>query len=255
MRRIFAFLALAVLLASCNGAVVPGATPTLPVGAPSPGPEPTPGGDQATISFAAWDYERSVYEPLAEKFNQENPGITVVIISLDDFMNVDPAAAGGTPDSQMAMLRRIVSGADTSYAFAITPEALGTPLLLDLAPQMDADATFNREDFYPGALERWSKGGGIYALPRSFYVQTLTYNKDLFQVAGLSDPEPGWSWSDLLAAAEQVQQTIGSSGYGYLDTSGGMLPALAMLKQRGIDLLTLSPSEVQLTDPAYNETL
>ena len=52
-------------------------------------PPPTPGeSGPVTISYAVWDYEQQIYEPLAKKFTAEHPNITVALVSLDDMMNV-----------------------------------------------------------------------------------------------------------------------------------------------------------------------
>lgn len=236
MRRLISLILLVTLLAACSGSGnQPGVPSPVPTGV---APNPTPAGsDQVTITFAAWDYERAIYEPLTEKFTAENPNINVVLVPLDDLMSPIDAGPGGAPESATSALRRIVSGADTAPSFSIVPEAIGTPLLLDLKPLMDADATFKRDDFYPGALERWSTDGGTWMLPRYFYIQTLNYNKDLFQLANLPAPEAGWTWDDLLAAAEQIKLAGGRDTYGFLDTSGGTLPLVAVLEKEGVNLL------------------
>lgn len=243
MRRLLCLLTLAGLLAACGGG--PGATPTA---APQPGATSGPTGeDGATISFAVWDYERPIYEPLADAFMAEHPGITVVLVPLDDIMN-NPAAQG--MESSTSMLRRVVSAADTAPAIGVTPEAYGTPLLLDLAPLMDADPGFKRDDFFPGAIERWSAKGGAWALPRTFYLQVLSYNRDMFALANVPEPQAGWTWEELLAAAEQVAASAGGVGetYGYMDNSGGFQPLLAMLKAQGLDLAATPSAELRLDD-------
>lgn len=249
MRRLLSLLVLAGLLASCSGPAAPQPSP----GAPQPGSTPGASGDTATISFAVWDYERPAYEPLAERFMSEHPGINVVLVSLDDIMS-DPRAQG--PESSTALLRRVVSAADTAPAIGMTTEAFGSPLLLDLRPLMEADPNFRREEFYPGALERWSAQGGTWALPRYFYLQILNYNRDLFTLANLPEPEAGWTWEDLLAAAEQIRASAGlGQTYGYLDQSGGFQPLASLLKAEGLDLATTSAGELRLDDPRISATM
>jgi ABC-type glycerol-3-phosphate transport system substrate-binding protein len=243
MRRLLPLLTLLALLASCGGQLTPQPTQV----APQPGTTPGPSGEGATISFAVWDYERPVYEPLADKFMAENPGIQVVLVPLDDIAN-SPAATG--PESATALLRRLVSAADTAPAIGVSVEAFGSPLLLDLRPLMEADPNFRREEFYPGALERWSAGEGTWALPRYFYLQVLNYNRDLFTLANLPEPEAGWSWDELLAAAEQISGGGGvGQTYGYLDQSGGFQPLLALLKAEGLDVMNTPATELRLDDP------
>jgi hypothetical protein len=73
MRRIWLLVLVAVLLASCGMPQPSGvATPVSPGGTPSTGQN-----EKVTISFAVWEYERSVYQPLAERFMSEHPNINV----------------------------------------------------------------------------------------------------------------------------------------------------------------------------------
>jgi ABC-type glycerol-3-phosphate transport system substrate-binding protein len=249
MRRLLSLFLLLALLAGCAAA------PEQPAGTPLPSPpdataEPSESGP-VTISYAVWDYEQQLYEPLAKKFTAEHPNITVTLVSLDDMMNV-PQQQQNSPEGPLTQLRRIVSGADTAPAFALTPEAFGSGLMLDLAPLMDADSAFKRDDFLPGALEQYISKGGTWVLPRYLNVQVLSYNKDLFKAAGLPEPKAGWTWTDLLGNAEQLGKKSGSKvdTYGYLDSSGGFLPLIALLQDQSIDLLNTPAQDVKLDSPA-----
>jgi multiple sugar transport system substrate-binding protein len=251
MRRWVALLMLLALLAGCAQG-----TPSVPTD-PQAGATPEPGqpsGDEAvTISFAAFDYERGVYERLAQSFNTENPGIKVVIVPMEDLTSQASGPTDGSdqPDSQLAMLRRIVSGADTAPAAFVPPEAFGTTLLYDMTPLMEADPNFKRDDFYPGALERYTVKGGTWVLPRYFYIQLLSYNKDLFKQAGVADPKPEWTWTDLMAIAQQLVRKNGSNieTYGFFDYSNGFLPLLADLEAQKIDLFSTPVDKLRLDSP------
>src|SRR6266516_3005914 len=91
MRRFLTFLVLVAFLAACGDTPPPPDTAPTASGADSATPQPTAEGttsdEQALITFAAWDYERQIYEPLAKKFTEENPTIKVVIVPLDDLVN------------------------------------------------------------------------------------------------------------------------------------------------------------------------
>ena len=254
MRRFLTFLLLIAFLAACGGAPdQPDATPT-PSGAESATPEPTAEAaaeeEQVVITFAAWDYERQTYESLAKTFTETNPHIKVVIVPLDDLVN-PPGNPVDADYSPLQQLRRIVSGADTAPAMLLQPETIGSDLLLDLTPLIDADSSFKRDDFYPGALEQYTIRGAMRVLPRYLMVALLSYNKELFKNAGLPDPKPGWTWTDLLGAAEQIAQKNGSKveRYGFFDPTSGFFPLFALLKEQGIDLLNTPASKVQLDGP------
>lgn len=207
-------------------------------------------GQPVTITFAAWEYEHPLYQPLAEAFMAEHPEITLVVLPMEDLLLADDITASS---SQTTMLRHIVSGADTAPALSTwaTPDIFESGLLLNLQPLMDADSSFQRDDFYPGTLEYYTTETGTWILPRTFYVQIMAYNKGLFKAAGVPMPEPGWTWDDVLHAAEQIASQSNTSGdsdrvYGYVDPSNGYLTFYGILQSAGIDMLTTPTEAVQL---------
>jgi ABC-type glycerol-3-phosphate transport system substrate-binding protein len=166
--------------------------------------------ERVTITFGVFEYERPRYEPLIAAFEQDNPAIHVQITSLD------PLFRGGEPDDP---LRAVMSIADTHAGFRPTPEAIAQGVVRDLKPLIDADASFDPADFYAGALEAVSQGGGIYVLPRDLRIPLIFYNKDLWARRGLPAPQPGWTWPELKAAIQQLAQKRGDTVevYGMLD--------------------------------------
>lgn len=166
-------------------------------------------GQPVTITFAIWENERSLFEPLIATFEQQNPAIQVQLIPLDAlFRNGEPA------DPQ----RAILSAADASTE-PPTPAAIRNGWVRDLAPLIDADAAFDRADLYPGALDAVSQDTHIYMLPRTFNIPLMFYNKDLWAKRGLPDPKPDWTWADALADAEQLAHKQGDTVevYGMVD--------------------------------------
>lgn len=237
----------ALLLAACNAPQSPDSV------TPASGTTPTTGrSERVTISFAVWDHERRVYQPLADRFMTEHPDIRVVLASLND------ATANEQSDGELNplnTLRQVVSAADTALSsYWLTPEAFGTPLLLNLKPLMNADAAFRRDDFFPGTIERYTAKGGVWALPLAYETAPLiVYNRTLFQNAGLPEPRPGWTWDDLLTAAERLTERDGQTirTYGFMDPSGGVLAFLGLLERQRINLLTTSAANTDLTAPEY----
>jgi ABC-type glycerol-3-phosphate transport system substrate-binding protein len=205
--------------------------------------------DQTIISFAAWNNEREVYQTLAERFMTEHPHIQVVIVSLDEIFE---AALQADDRAPLEMLHHIVSSADTApLEFHVTPAAYGTNLLRDLQPLIDADPDFQRADFYPGALERFSAEGGTWVLPRSFSLPILYYNKALFAQANLPEPASDWTWDDLLGAASQLARKRGDEVdiYGLAEPSQGLRPLLALLQEEEIDLARTPVEAWQFDQP------
>jgi multiple sugar transport system substrate-binding protein len=258
-RRALALLLILTLLSGCSlGAPDAATNPTTQsdsasavpaVATTSSEPAAASSGDVITIGFAASEYERSTYEPLMATFSQQNPGIRVQFVSLDEAFQ---SANNGQGVDFGKLVRQVASAADTATLSFVRPEDLQAGLLRDLKPLVDADPTFNANDFYPGVFDAGSLNGGTYMLPRSVQIQLLAYNKDLWAARGLASPPPNWSWSDLIGDAEQLAQKRGDQVdvYGMIDWEGRMLPLFGDLAASGIDLFATPASQVRLDQPA-----
>lgn len=229
----------ALLLSSCSSVAQqqPPASPTA---------VPNRAAEHVTIGFGAPEFERALYEPLIDAFNAANPDIEVQFVSLDDL----PASGTGQVLGFGRNTREIVSAADTAAVFGVSQEDITNGYLYNLAPLIDADAGFDRDDYYPGALDP-DNDGAIYLLPRSINVPLIAYNRDLWSSAGLPDPAPGWSWNDLLAAAEQLAERRGDEveRYGLADRLADWRALVAELAGAGIDLTSADPLALPLDTP------
>ncbi|MCG8352927.1 MAG: extracellular solute-binding protein [Chloroflexales bacterium] len=173
-----------------------------------------------TIGFAAPVSERPRYASLMSAFNTQHPDIQVQFIPLDSELD----------------LQHIAKKADTAVLRLLPAPNVMSQYLADLAPFIDADATFQRADFYAGALEALSHDRELYALPTRLHVPLLAYNKTLWEAHALPVPKPDWNWNDLLTSAEQLSTSSRGSEqvYGFLDQSGGTLIALGALGAAGV---------------------
>lgn len=154
--------------------------------------------DTITLRIITQDWESSSYRTLAEIFEAENPGIAIKIVSYEEILGL--GSAGRVPPDDAA--ERLVSAADV-----IPTDALGIPnfasgLLLNLRPFIETDTSFDETDFYPNALDYFKSDGAVWGLPSSLRFELIFYNKDAFDDAGHAYPRAGWSWDDLLAAAQ-----------------------------------------------------
>ena len=77
-------------------------------------------------------------------------------------------------------------------------------LIRDLTPFVDADTTFKADDFIPGALEQFQWKGGTWGVPTSAEFQFITFDKAVFDKAGVKYPESGWTWDDFTAKAKAL---------------------------------------------------
>ncbi|HJZ48459.1 MAG TPA: extracellular solute-binding protein [Roseiflexaceae bacterium] len=252
-RALAALLAALLVLSACAGIGAPAATPQPGATATAAGtdatsaPDATASASAVTIGFAAPEPERSAYEPLIAAFNQQNPDVHVEFVPL-------PMQQVQSPDQ---MMRQLVSAADTAATFFLRPEDIKNGLVRDLAPLIDADPQFDRDDFYPGALATGSGSSGVYMLPRTLRLALLSYNKDLWSRRGLPAPKPGWTWSDLLAAAQQLAQKRGDTVdvYGFAGGGDDGLAALGgLLTEAGVDI-SANVEQLRLDQPKIAQAI
>ncbi len=92
-------------------------------------------------------------------------------------------------------------------------------VLLDLAPLMAKDPTFDRSLYFENVLNMTRRGDAIYSIPLDFTPMMIFYNRAMFDRAGLPYPRDGWTWDEFLAACKAL--TIFPAGarrpqqYGY----------------------------------------
>jgi len=157
---------------------------------------PTPG-QPVKLTLFTWTRpaELAVNQRLCQQFEAENPGLSVEIINEPGDRAMDKlqamVAAGNPPDVM------------SIHGAAFMPMAANNALL-DLGPLIQADPSFDLQDFYPDLVETCRYQGKLYSLPRYTSVYVLFYNKDLFDAAGLAYPDDSWTWDDYLAAARKL---------------------------------------------------
>lgn len=163
--------------------------------------------ENAIITFTAYEFERSMYEPLMAQFHEQNPTITVKFVPL-------PLPSG---DGALNYFQTLASTADTSL---ITGRSSDLGLYFrDLQPQIDVDADFRPDDFWPNALSACQdEQGRTLGVPVNLFMSGIFYDQQAFQAVGLSTPQPGWRWDDFrkAAAALGIKDAEGTR-YGFAD--------------------------------------
>ncbi len=152
--------------------------------------------EPGTIRFAVYDWHRTAYEDLVEAFEKANHGLHVQLVSLDEIESAGPME---WPD----WVVHLVSAADVVEMWA-SPEMARLGLVRDLTPFIEAELDFQSDDFYHGILEGYQWDGGTWALPLAIDFELICYNKEAFYEAGVTYPEPGWTWDDFLAKARAL---------------------------------------------------
>ncbi len=165
---------------------------------------------QTDVTFMAWGSpeELTVWQTIADEFNQANPDINVSVEVSDweaYFNKLQTLFAGGTPPDVFAM------------DAPLYPDWQSRGVLKNLQPYLDAESGV-LDGFYPVTLQAYETEEGYFGLPRDFQTIVLYYNKDMFDAAGVEYPTNDWTLTDLREAAKKL--TSDTDGDGSTDQWG-----------------------------------
>src|SRR5262249_54926608 len=123
--------------------------------------------------------------------------------------------------------------------------------VLNLDPYMDADPTFDRNDFVGNILTQVQRNNQTWAYPISIQPEVLRYNTTLFQQAGLNNPQAGWTADDFANALKLLKPTADDPAPFESRDPGDtyLLMLIAAYGGLPIDFRT-SPATINYTDPA-----
>lgn len=189
-------IVLGLVLAAC-GAQAPagGAATSVPATGGEQAAAPT---DGVTIRYQLWDSnQQPAYQACADKFQEQNPSITVKIEQLgwDDYWSgIQTGMVGGTaPDVFTNHLAKY-------------PEFAAKGQLVDIEPLVQRDGVDT--SVYIGQLaELWARDGKRFGLPKDWDTVALVYNKDMLDAAGVTveelnsltwNPQDGGSFGELV---------------------------------------------------------
>jgi len=181
MRMISAVLALAMILAACSSK--------------SDGGSDTAGSKTKVSVMVAGDPEElKAFEDIVEQFNQEQSDIEASLVEIAD------------SDEMMTKLSTSIAGDAAPNAFVMNYRYIGQfqskGALTPVGQLLDSSSALKESDFYPGALDAFRFDGVLTCLPMNVSSLVLYYNKDLFAAANLKVPSEGWTWDDMVHAAQ-----------------------------------------------------
>ena len=117
---------------------------------------------------------------IAESFKAKNPDVDVKFetVPVNDYTQklTFQVAGGNAPDIAWMM-------EDAAPAFE------NAKLLMDLAPTLKAIEGYDFADLSQPAMELWQTGDKVWGIPFSTSPFLIYYNKDMFDKAGLEDPQ------------------------------------------------------------------
>ncbi len=166
---------------------------------------------EITIQYWSWDPElKTRNETMIEKFEAANPGIKVELTTVE-------------PKEYWTKIRIMANQKKLPDVFNLSSgyieEWAQNGLLMDLGPYIQKD--LNKDNFYMNlfdAVKDLSGTDKYYAFPYALVTTCLYYNMDMFDAAGVSYPDDGWTWSDFRDAAKKL--TLDKNGDGVTDQWG-----------------------------------
>jgi multiple sugar transport system substrate-binding protein len=194
--------------------------------------------------------EVAVFEEMITQFEGENPDVTVDYISV-------PAADFPTK------LQTMIASKKTPDVFYLAPENVmpwaDSGIISDLSDFVADNDVFDESNVWENAISMYRYDGttpgegAIYGLPKDIGPFALAYNKDLFDAAGITapDPETPWTWDEFVAAAEKLTTGEGS------DKVYGSAPYSleSAVWSNGADWLNEDHTKVTVTDPEFIEAM
>ncbi|GAB37245.1 MULTISPECIES: ABC transporter substrate-binding protein [Gordonia] len=132
---------------------------------------------------------------LSEQFEQQNPGVHVKFVTLSENearAKITASVSTGGGEFDVVMISNYETPMWAKYGW-----------LVNLTPYMNADSSYDADDFIPTLKSALSYNGQMYSAP--FYGESsfLMYNKKLFAQAGVNLPATP-TWPQVADAARRL---------------------------------------------------
>lgn len=159
-----------------------------------------PADGPVTLTLAGWSLSSTPeFQTLADAFHEENPDVTVEVQEYaagndyDTQMTAD-LAAGTAPD--IFVLKNLKN----FYTYQSGQQLLDVS---DVASELDAET---------GGLDAYEADGAHFAVPYRQDSWVLYYNQELFDQAGVAQPDGSWTWDDYTQAAKDLTTAFQGAG-------------------------------------------
>jgi multiple sugar transport system substrate-binding protein len=163
-----------------------------------------------TVMVAGDPAELDAYRAVVEAFDDSHSEVDA---ELQPFAERDEliarlatSIAGGQPPDLFLMNYRYYG----QFAARDALEPVG--------PFLDASSALTESDFFETAMTPFRWDGEQMCLPQNVSSLVVYYNADLFRASGVEPPPSGWSWDEMVDAAERL--TRDDDGDGTVDVYG-----------------------------------
>ena len=231
------------LAVACGG---PGAPAGQKAGAPA-----SKASGNIRFSFFGSIEEKAVWEKIAQQFMEKTPAVKVEAehIPSDYFTKVQTAIAGGDAADVILMEDKPTSGYAKKGFFK------------ELDPYIASDGTFKMDDYYTVLFDGLKYRGKLYGLPQHWLTQSIAYNKNILQAAGVKLPpkdtsDQNWNWTTFIDTAKKLTTSGGGkTQWGFPLTGYSWTRWRMWVWQNGGDVLSKDLKKCLLDTPAAIEGL
>ncbi|MEO8394926.1 MAG: hypothetical protein ABI700_18160 [Chloroflexota bacterium] len=169
---------------------------------------------------------------------------------ISDFSASDPDVGNVNLDTDFGNATDYADRDDCFYLSSNAVPSLDETTILNLDPYMDADPNFDQNDVVGGIMAQLQKDNHTWAYPLVIQAQTMSYNSDIFQQAGVPAPENGWTVSQFTDALNTLKTYLNAEPFVPNDFDGeGLMMLIAAYGGLPIDYRT-SPATLNFNDPA-----
>ena len=181
-------------------------------------------GDPDKGEIEVWSWEEYMNEPIAkvvEEFNKQSPDIKVNLTQIPfsqywtKLQTALPAGAG--PDL---------------YFFVSTylPYYTSNNMIMDLTDLAYSENGIALDKHSPTAVEKFTYKDRVWGVPLFMDDAVLAYNKRIFDEGGVAYPEGGWTWEQLLDAAQKLTT---DDNWGFIAAGSGYPGCTQFVYQAG----------------------
>ena len=196
--------------------------------------------------------EIEAYRSVIAAYGKKRPKVDVNLIEASDrddlIARLSTSFAAGTPPDLFLL----------NYRFYAQFAARG--VLEAIEARVDSSGVFQQEDFYEEAMDAFRFDGTLTCLPQNISSLVVYYNTDLFREAGVAEPESGWTWEDMVVAANKLTKDSNGDGqaevYG-LGIEASLIRIAPFVWSNGGELVddVENPTHFTLDTPAAQEAL
>lgn len=117
---------------------------------------------------------------------------------------------GGSSSSAEAMAKTVVEATAGSLPDIVYAQGtqiqyyISNKIVVSMTPYLNKEKAFDLADFPKVAIDMYSQGGQVYAIPYDHGPQMLWYNADLFKRHGAAPPTSRWTFNDMLETAKKL---------------------------------------------------